>query len=141
MLKLISLYASFLLLLGGCTNGSREFTLPEGNVERGKTAFTEMGCASCHSIDGIVQGNTPKMSIQLGGKVTTIKTYGELVTSVINPSHRISEDHKAYTTADGKSKMKYYNDVMTVSELTDIVYFLQSKYELKPIELTRYRTY
>ena len=66
------------------------------------------------------------MSIALGGEVTRIQTYGELVTSIINPSHRLAEGYPVDTVSvDGKSRMRNYNDVMTVTELTDLVMFLQ----------------
>ena len=37
--------------------------------------------------------------------------------------------------------MTVYNDVMTVSQLIDIVTFLQSHYELRPYEPTPYPDY
>lgn len=64
--------------------------------------------------------NNPELSVKLGGKISGIKTYAELVTSVMNPSHKIAEGYpKSTFQVDGVSKMTNYNDVMTVSELAD----------------------
>ena len=82
------------------------------------------------------------MTIGLGGEVTRIDTYGQLVTSIINPSHRLAKGHSAEdVTEGGTSKMKNYNDMLTVSQLIDLVAFLQSKYQLKPNEPTPYDMY
>ena len=82
------------------------------------------------------------MSIALGGEVERIDTYGELVTSIINPSHRLAKGYPIdAVSVDGKSKMRNYNDVMTVTQLNDLVMFLQSKYKLHEYELTDYPMY
>lgn len=73
--------------------------------------------------------------MELGGEVTAMKTYGQLVTSVINPSHRISGQRltdEMLVRTDGTSRMEMYryNEIMTVQELVDLVTFLQSEYKL-----------
>ena len=66
----------------------------------------------------------------LGGRVSKLKSYSELVTSVINPSHQLVKRRRAdEVSQDGESLMTVYNDVMTVTELTNIVAFLESRYE------------
>lgn len=123
------------------------FTLPDGDVEQGKAVYVTLQCNSCHSLPGIEQlaaaeGDEPEISVALGGEVARIKTYGELVSSIINPSHRLPLGYpKEEISDDGVSKMRNYNDVMTVKQLSDIVTFLQSKYEIRPIEPTFYPTY
>lgn len=120
-----------------CQNQSRGFVLPEGDVEQGKQAFVDLQCNDCHSIADIEWKGDEKNGgphLRLGGQVTSLKTYGELVTSVINPSHKISRNFhrkQQMTTEEGKSLMEMnYNEVMTVQELVDIVTFLQSEYKL-----------
>ena len=77
--------------------------------------------------------------MKLGGQVSSSKTYGQLVTSVINPLHRIAHSYKPQNTdADGHSTMRNYNDVMTVKQLVDLVTFLESQYELKPYPRSPY---
>ena len=42
---------------------------------------------------------------------------------------------------DGKSKMRLYNDEMTVTQLTDLVTFLQSHYDVRAYQPTPYMPY
>jgi sulfur-oxidizing protein SoxX len=134
--------------LTGCDLGPSSgygFTLPDGDPEKGAQAFTELHCNGCHVVagrDDIGQPEDAKLAIPLGGKVTTrIKTYGELVTSIINPSHRVSHGFPKEMAAEGQSPMPVYNEVMTVAQLIDLVDFLQAQYELVPYERTIYRTF
>lgn len=125
----------FCLLLAfvlGCNKESKGFALPQGDMEAGKATFMALNCNACHSIADIQwKGEDENLKLPLGGKTTRIKTYGELVTSVINPSHKISENFPGeLVNAQGESKMKVYNDIITVQELVDIVTFLQSEYEV-----------
>ena len=116
----------------GCNKESKGFVLPEGDLDRGKATFVALNCNSCHSIADVAwMGQDEDLRLPLGGKTTRIKTYGELVTSVINPSHKISKSFEGeLVDAEGNSRMKLYNDVVTVQELVDIVSFLQSEYEV-----------
>ncbi len=126
-----------LLLLGSCRKESTGFVLPPGDVAHGKQLFAELSCTDCHSIADLKWtgpgDNYPE--VRLGGDVTQLKTYGELVTSVINPSHKISQKAVAdsrWLIHGDSSKMETYhfNDFVTVSELVDLVAFLQSEYKL-----------
>jgi hypothetical protein len=137
-----------MVLLGACdeqTRAAREFSLPEGNPETGKVVFIQMQCNACHHLDDIAQlpvsdGNN--ISIKLGGQVTRIRSYGDLVTSIINPSHKIAQSYEPQNTdAEGHSTMRNYNDMMTVTQLVDLVSFLEPQYSLKPHEPSRYRPY
>ena len=70
------------IFLSGCDSQSRGFVLPEGDIEAGKSAFQNLECSQCHSIGNIEwTGATDGIKIELGGNVTSLKTYGELVTS------------------------------------------------------------
>jgi len=132
------------ILLAACDQQSRGFSLPPGDIERGRTTFVELGCPQCHRVVGDDQLGikTPdaQLQVDLGGRVTRVKTYGDLVTSVINPSHRISSKGSNTTDADGNSSMRVYNDVMTVAQLVDLVTFLQENYEIY-IPQTQFPTY
>lgn len=120
------------LLLSSCNSQAREFALPEGNLEKGKAIYESLACNECHSIPDIAwKGGIDNLNIHLGGEVTALKTYGDLVTSVINPSHKVASYYKQKTSTEGSlSKMKNYNEVMTVQELVDLVTFLQSEYKV-----------
>ena len=141
-----------LLLVGGLASTACErpqsagFTLPEGNAEQGKETFMDLGCGYCHTVAG-VEGlreniTEPERTVVLGGEKPRVYTYGELVTSVINPSHKISQPELGdVVDEDGNSQMVNYNDVMTVTEMTDLVTFLEQHYELEPYNRTHYSPY
>ena len=120
----------------------RGFTLPEGDAANGEWLFAELGCNSCHEIPDradLREGLDPEMTVTLGGPTTQISTYGELVSSIIDPSHRIAPRYRNEAfTENGESLMRNYNDVITVSELADLVTFIQQQYELEPYTPTDY---
>ena len=107
--------------------------LPDGNVENGKAAFLARKCHTCHRVDGVELPppvSTAPTNIVLGGEVTRIRTYGGLVTSVINPSHGLAPGFTKEQIKDGKlSPMPEFNDVMTIRQMIDLVAFLQSRYK------------
>ena len=77
--------------------------------------------------------------VVLGGEVRQVKTYGALVTSIINPSHSLAPGYpKELITKDNQSAMANFNDTMTVRQLIDLVAFLQSRYEFVPPEPATY---
>jgi len=149
MKKLIVLVAaSLLVILTSCENGAkspRGFSLPAGDAEAGKVVFMKYECLTCHTVKGLEQAGIekhPNINVKLGGKSSVVKTYGELVTSVINPSHKLATRHPIGMIQDrGESKMKVFNDVMTVTELVNLVEFLQTKYEITPYRRTNYNYY
>ncbi len=148
--KLSNYLLVFILLCGGvllssCNEQARGFALPEGDIEEGKATYKRLDCTACHSIAEIEwKGGSDSLKIHLGGEVSALKSYGDLVTSVINPSHKIARRYKqkgaTETTENGLSKMKNYNEVMTVQELIDLVTFLQSEYKVS-IPSTHYFPY
>jgi sulfur-oxidizing protein SoxX len=119
------------IAISGCTNP--DFNLPVGNEEAGRATFALLQCNECHSVEGVhyVGSEIHDINVKLGGPTTKVKTYADLVTSIINPSHKLSRgfDNNTVTT-EGESQMRSYNEYMTVEELTDIVTFLESKYEI-----------
>lgn len=133
---LSSLFATLAIgALTGCNPQAKGFALPPGDAERGKEAFLAMGCNACHSIDNSIEkleeGGDAQIHVVLGGQVTRVKTYGDLVTSIINPNHRLSRGTDP-TTIDsfGQSKMPTYNEVMTVQQLLDLTSLLQASYKV-----------
>ncbi len=122
------------------------FTLPAGEPQAGRAAFVRLGCNSCHTVRGspeLRQGvDEPEMTVPLGGTTVRIETYGQLVTSIINPSHRISQRYlDEVVEKGGASRMRNYNEVMTVAELADLVVFLQDQYDVSKPEETVYPPY
>lgn len=146
MKRCLMLLAAGLLgiALAGCypPKSGKGLRMPEGNIEKGKTAFLALKCHECHRVDGVdfpAPVSTVATNVVLGGKVTRIQTYGELVTSVINPSHGLAPGFdKAQARGAKLSPMPNFNDTMTVSQMIDLVAFLQSRYELIHSETSKY---
>ena len=90
-----------------------------------------------NNLDGVPELPAPTVSpervVVLGGKVAKVRTYGDLVTAIIHPKYEMSEKF----TARGsflESPMREVNGTMTVTQMLDIVTFLQPRYrELEPI--------
>ena len=137
-----------LVILTACNAGKHSpagFSLPEGDADAGKSTFTELACNACHSTPDIAQldsDSSEKISVPLGGKVRRVQTYADLVTSIINPSHRFSKVSPAEMVMEhGKSRMPDYNSMLTVDQLINLVTYLQPHYKLQVYERTVYRSY
>lgn len=122
-------------VISACDMGPKSatgFRLPDGDPEVGKQLFVQLECNNCHTIVGLELSQAVQpgpVSVTLGGPVARVKTYGQLVSSVINPSHRIvrrfSKDLKGE-----ESLMPIYNETMTIQQLIDLVAFLQVQYRV-----------
>ena len=124
-------------LLAGCDTGPRSaigFRLPDGDENRGREAFLSLQCHSCHDVAGETLPaavDRKEIIVQLGGPVGVVKTYGQLVSAIIFPSHKITGNlKKDQVTRDGESLMRDFNDTMTVQQLIDLVAFLQPRYNV-----------
>jgi hypothetical protein len=124
-------------ILTGCERdymSERGFALPEGDPIAGQETFLYMQCNECHTISGMDLPRVPLADppfVKLGGEVTKVKTYGDLVTSIINPSHKLAKGYPHDEVANNdESKMYNYNNFMTVQELIDVVMFLQPHYDV-----------
>ena len=150
-MKALSLLAFSLItgmMLGACdpeaVMSARGFRLPDGDAQAGREAFPYMQCHQCHTIKGetlpALPGENPPY-VELGGPVTQVKTYGQLVTSIINPSHKLATGYAEEVVSEGgESHMYIYNQHMTVQELIDIVMYLQPYYDVVVPEF-RYPVY
>ena len=107
------------------------FRLPPGDAHRGQAAFLELKCNECHRVVGLeLPGPVAAPPVLLGGIVNHVKTDGELVSSIINPSHRIAEGYPRDLVSRGReSRMPAPGEAMSVHQLIDLVAFLQSRYE------------
>ncbi len=123
----------------GSPRSAKGFRLPDGDAERGLKTFMALECHGCHRIDGLVLPEPAQpgpLTFTLGGPVTRVKTYGELVTAIINPSHRLAPGAPTdRITPALSSPMPVYNDILTVTELVDLVAFLQPRYRVTMPEL------
>ena len=130
---------AYLALSLGCqpdvSPEARGFALPEGgDPARGQEAFVDLRCTSCHEVDGLEDvlprpTAVPAVGVKLGGLAMREPTDGELVTSIINPSHRLypAGEEERITSGD-QSRMANLNEVMTVQQLLDLVAFLHERY-------------
>jgi sulfur-oxidizing protein SoxX len=141
--KLLLLAATAMLLTACRTypdySGDFRFPVPRGDINRGQQSFVEMGCNLCHTVDGVELPDNSRLrpvTVVLGGDLVFAKTYGDLVTSIINPDHVISdrwlEQLPPSTRREVDSSPMYVNPDLKVTELIDIVAFLNSRYRLLP---------
>lgn len=146
--SVLALFLLSLITLGGCDSETRMsekgFRLPDGDAEAGREVFLYMQCHQCHTIKGEqlpgIAGQPPPY-VELGGAVTQVRTYGQLVTSIINPSHKLATGYAEIVVSDdGESRMYIYNEYMTIQELVDLVMFLQPYYKVVPPDF-QYRMY
>lgn len=142
-MKTAVVMGSALLMVGllvGCDRAkqmSRGFVFPEGDAARGQKAYVALECYTCHRVDGMPELPAPTVSpervVVLGGKVAKVRTYGDLVTAIIHPKYEIS-DKLATRGQFLESPMREVNSTMTVTQMLDVVTFLQPRYhELEPI--------
>jgi hypothetical protein len=126
----------------------RGFRLPEGDEGRGKAAFVELKCHQCHTVAGMDLSKPEEpvsISCELGGEVRIVKSYGELVTAIIQPQHVVSAKYVQQLEESKRkgavSPMPDYNARMTVAQLTDIVTFLHARYQKAPPQGVNYPHY
>lgn len=143
-MKRLSIMAGWLVaaLVSGCVPGpksSEGFRLPDGDAKKGEQAFLDLQCNRCHTVDGVELPPPRVFKLTLGGETARVKTYGELVTSIINPSHVLSEQYKQQLADAKESPMPDLTEEISVHQMIDLVAFLQSHYRL--IEPPPSRTY
>jgi hypothetical protein len=127
-------------LVAGCASGLLfGFPVDQGDITAGRQAFIDHRCHQCH---GIADETMPPLAgadrpiLELGGSTSVIHSYADLTTSIINPNHAISERYRdQQVVLKGEipleSPMPRPNlDTMSVSQLINIVAFLDSKYRV-----------
>lgn len=135
-LVLLGLAASAFVMVvaaGSCkgSKSGRGFQLPDGDINKGREAFVQLGCNQCHTVAGVDLGATSApgpVQFSLGGEVYRVKTYGQLVTAIINPSHIVSPQYKAQMQSSGQPPMPDLTKTMTVRQMIDVVAFLHAHY-------------
>ena len=142
-LNLLRLFAGLLILLvlTSCATHpdyATQFRFPIewGSISEGQQAFVDLECNQCHTVNGVelppYEGVSPVM-LELGGTIVYAKTYADLVTSIINPSHVVSDAYLETLPRDargGSMSIMPFKNQMTVEQLIDLVMFLNSRYVL-----------
>lgn len=107
--------------------------LPPGDAAKGEAHFVSLGCTGCHVVIGAdlpEAAEAGPVRVRLGSRTGRTLSYGQLVTSIVNPSHRLATRYsKDKISVEGQSLMTNFNEVITVAQLTDLVAFLQAHYE------------
>jgi L-cysteine S-thiosulfotransferase len=136
--KKLAVTAALAAALSACApNAALLVTFPLGNVQRGREAFVALECNACHRLAGIemaARADAPPLEIALGGHTPRIETYGDIVTAIVNPSHRLARSYRAAAGRDRLSPMagEFLNDVMTTQQLVDVAAFLRTEYDYVP---------
>ena len=103
-----------------------KFTLPKGNVTKGRELFAKFECYKCHDVEG---ESFPKATIgeNVGPELAEESSHHPpefLAESILNPNAVV--DEAKFRGPDGSSRMPSFNDSMTVQELIDLVAFLKN---------------
>jgi hypothetical protein len=127
------------VLVAGCAyTPGFSFPIDQGDIDEGRQAFIDHQCHQCHSVAGVrlpaLAGASP-VQLELGGEIIAAKSYAELLTSIINPNHVISERYREQLLLDGDVPLESpmpmpHIENMTVRQLIDLVTFLDSRYVL-----------
>ncbi len=125
-----------IVLLCACSEVEKPvkgFILPPGDAVVGKAAFVEIGCPKCHTVAGtdITQPPSEQFHIELGKDDRRVRHYGDLLTSVVNPDHKVSPAYRVQNESKDEfsSPMPKFANEMTVAEMINIVEFLHGAYE------------
>lgn len=114
------------------------FPIQEGDIGRGRQAFIDHRCHQCHSVSGVrlpaLDGAGP-IQLELGGEIVAVRSYVDLMTSIINPNHIISETYREQLSLEGSVPLDSpmpmpHIERMSVRQLIDLVAFLDSRYVL-----------
>jgi len=121
----------------GCATARDEakgFRLSDsGDLLRGKAAFVEFGCTTCHELRGATHLPTPTIQrIVLGGSVVKEPSDGAVVTAIINPAYHAARFPVAKGATGVRLRMPEYASHMTVQQLTDLVAYVKSRYAIAP---------
>src|SRR5262249_9612985 len=110
--------------LGGIPPGWQLTPLP-GDVEAGRRAFEDLGCATCHKVAG--EKFADQANASLGPELTGMGSHhppAYFVESILNPD-AVLVDGPGYVSPEGHSTMPSYPD-LTVTQLEDLVAYLNS---------------
>lgn len=142
VVRLLGVALPALLALSACSTfpdaaAGFHFPIEKGDIAHGRDAFVRLGCPQCHTVAGVELADYRGqrfITMPLGGELYFAKTYGDLVTSIINPDHVISEVYLNQLPPEQRRRANttpMYTELdMKVTELVDIVAFLNSRYSL-----------
>jgi mono/diheme cytochrome c family protein len=112
--------------LGGVPPGWK-LQPPPGDVDAGRAAFVDLGCHSCHRVEGEPFSAKPTTEQQVGPDLTGMGAHhpaAYFAEAILNPD-AVLIDGPGYIGPDGHSVMPDYPD-MTVRQIGDLVAYLSS---------------
>lgn len=132
------LAAASMLSLAACEREPQPvdvFVPPTGDAARGKEVFVKYQCYGCHTIPDVdlpQRQTEPALLLALGVRMHRVASYGDLLTAVLYPDHIVSPKFVSALKAAGEdpatAQMPDFTREMTVSELIDVVEFLDEQY-------------
>ena len=111
---------------GGVPPGWK-FTPPPGNAAAGRQAFVDLGCYTCHTVQGEQFPAVSAADKRPGPDLTGMGSHHPaeyFVETILNPN-AVLVDGPGYIGPDGRSVMPAYPD-MTLAQLANLVAYLQS---------------
>lgn len=115
-------------VLTACTAPSTtRIYLPEGDPVAGKEAARTMQCYVCHEFAGSdfpAPHAQPEVPVDIGA-AQAMQSRGQLIESIVAPSHEVPEDLEGATSGE-LSRMGDYSHVMSVRQLVDIVAYIKT---------------
>jgi mono/diheme cytochrome c family protein len=125
----------------GCSAySSFGFPVEQGDIEAGEQVFIDYRCHRCHTVAGVALpeiAGAASPRLELGGETSHVTAYSELVTSIINPNHKISDRYREQLTQRPTGPLETqmpmaHIETMTIRQLINLVAFLDSRYVLNP---------
>lgn len=135
--KLVAAVVVVATLAACAPNTTLVVHFPLGNVQRGREAFVALECHACHRMNDVEMPAHPSpssYSVALGGRTPRIETYGDIITAIVNPTHRVARSYRVVAGRREPSPMaaEFLNEVMTTQQLVDLAAFLRTEYEYVP---------
>ena len=124
-MRILSIFALVLLTLTACSSTPTEFTdLPEGNVERGATLFTQSvngapACSTCHTLDGtvVVGPSLQGFGDAASSRVSEMSAQEYAHASIVQPASFL-------VSGFGNSMYNQYAQRLSPQEIADLVAYL-----------------
>ena len=78
-----------------------------------------------------------RVPFALGGRSAIVGTDGELLTAILEPSHRVTMTSPASVQAGHLSRMGDFSEAMTVRQLIDLVAFVHAHTDVETVAAAR----
>ena len=102
-----------------------------GDPERGRRAFIEYKCTTCHEVVGeTLPPASVTPAITLGGRVLLPPSEEKLKADITLPSSHFAVGYPSeQITRDGRSRMPDYSAVLKGEQVADLVAYLRTRYK------------